>query len=1062
MSANGTATTLPARFEQQVIAHPSRPALGSGGWRPTYEALNRAANRLASSVLSYGGGYGDRVAVLMRHDTPIVAAVLAVLKAGRIVVVLNPTDPPERLSQLLDDAAPHVVMTDAPNRDVALEIAGERRHVFCCEDAAVDRPDANLAAGGCADDVAFLVYTSGSTGRPKGVMQTHRSVLHNALGQAGRIGLQPGDRIVLPASLSGGHGVAMLWCSLVTGATLCPFPIMESGLRGLASFLREHHITVYSSTASVFRHFMKTLASGERFPNIRAVRLGSEPATSDDFDAFRRHFGDTSILVHTLSSSECGNIASVCLHPGDPVRPGRLPAGRPVEGIELRLVDEHDVPVADGECGEIVVRSPNLSPGYWRNPSLTAERFWKVPGVGRVVEFRTGDLARFTPDGMLDFAGRRDARIKIHGFNIEPAEVETAIARQPGIEQSVVCRASESSDPCLVAYVTLRPGQTSSSSALRQNLRRSLPGPMIPRKFHFLDAFPLTPHGKIDRAKLALLNLAAPDPTTGAHARDETELLVAKLWEEILGQAGIRMDDDFFELGGDSLKAAVLTAKLSAALGVDLDLGAVIDFPTVAALSNRIGELLVTDARRRVLGPVPVSHDAALPLSYEQERIWKYSRTPETSAPYTVACSHRIVGKLDLEALRASMRHLARRHAMLRTSFVEVLGLPMQVVHEDVPIPVPLLDLGARTDAEEQATLFLRAEARRPFDLAEPPLVRFWIVRIRHNEHWLLRLCHHIISDSWSWSLYLQELGVLYEAKTRGEPFPLPELEPLQYGDYAVWQRRVQGPHSADRPDLIDWWQKTFSPLPPALELPFERPEPFPLAEPAEGLFWWGLAPEISGRLSDIGRGAGATYFTVRFAAFLAVLGGETGQDDLIVGTYISNRTRIELQGMFGFFSNLITVRVGSNPTISFRDWIYAVGRRVNLARARGDIPYEHLCEELRIRGQVPPEIRAICGISDNTESSGFGGLDVTWLDRRMESMPWGFSLTFDPHNEQERCRVDFDATIYEPAGVRAFIDRLIRFLDAASCHPDLSVERLLAMTSRPFGRWLEPRARCA
>ena len=456
--------SLPARFERQAILYPSRTALGSGVWQPTYEELNAAANRLAWCLLSHGGARGDRIAVLMRHDTPLIAAVLAVLKGGRTVVVLNPTDPPARLGQVLDDAAPVLIVTDAANRQLAEHVAGEGRRVVCSEVRSSDSRSGNPKVDVLPDDLAFLVYTSGSTGRPKGVMRTHRCALRYA--RVANLAMGPlfGERIALLGSLSAGQGVSTTWCALLNGATLCPFPTMEKGVAGLAGWLHEHKITVYMSSASVFRHLMKTLKGGERFPRMRIVRLGSEPVTSDDFRAFQEHFADGCTLIIALSSSETGSVTQLRLGRNARVDPGRLPVGRPVEGVELLLLDEDGREVAQGETGEMVIRSRYLSPGYWRNPQLTAQRF---AGNGALRTFSSGDLACIASDGLFRFMGRKDARVKVRGYRIEPSEIEETLLAQPGVRGAVVCADFRPTDDALlVAYVTAQPDGAPSAESL--------------------------------------------------------------------------------------------------------------------------------------------------------------------------------------------------------------------------------------------------------------------------------------------------------------------------------------------------------------------------------------------------------------------------------------------------------------------------------------------------------------------------------------------------------------------------------------------------------------------
>jgi amino acid adenylation domain-containing protein len=1042
--------TLVGQFQHQAILYGSRMAVGGGSWQATYTELNAAANHLAHRLLASDGAAGDRIALLMRHDTPLVAAAISVLKVSRIVVVLNPTDPPSRLHQVLNDAEPSLIVTDPAKCDLAEQIAGRRRLVLWSDDFLGGQPEPNLDYPTSPDHIAFLIYTSGSTGRPKGVMQTHRNVVNNVLRLSRGMVLVPEDRITLLASPSGGHGVATLTCSLLNGAALYPFPIMDQGLGGLAEWLREQQITVLPLSTSVFRHFINTLAADACFPSVRLIRLGSEPATSDDFAAIQRHFAEDCVCLHTLSSSETGNVAQLRLTRNDRVAPGRLPVGRPVEGIQIFLQDEYGRDAVEGQSGQIVVKSRYLSPGYWRNPTLTAERFAKPNRGDEIRTFYSGDLGRRTADGLLVFEGRNDARIKIHGYRVEPSEVEDALVSQPGVEEAVVLGIEhKDGDNRLVGYIRYKAGHELSEGALRVALRAALPGHMVPAKIISVNRFPLTPHGKIDRDQLR--QLSSPSGTRKPFAPPETatERLISAIWAEVLRVDTVSRGDDFFELGGDSLTAAVVAAKIHAALGVEVSLGEFSNHPALSDFATAVERSHDLEEPDHSPPLIRVPRGEPLPLSYEQERIWKYSQTPESSAGYTLVCIHRIRGPLDVEALRVSISDLARRHEMLRTSFHALDAGPVQVVHPPAPVLVPVIDLAQAPRAVEHAMAFLRDEARRPFDLDTLPLMRLWLVRIHQNEHWLLRINHHIICDTWSWKIYFDELRILYEARLRGEIAPLAGDEALQYGDYAVWQRRVLHRDRGDYQRAIAWWKELFADQVAPLELPFRRPEPLADADPAEALIWWGLDPAIAARLEVLQREESSTYYLVRLAAFVAVVAGDTGQTDVVLGTNVSNRSRNESLKMVGFFANLGALRFRVRLSCTFREWMRTVRHVIGETQARCQVPYEQMCAELRTAGVTPPEIRAIFAVSDQTAAMCFGGLELTWMDRLIEHMPWGFSLTFDRHNEQSRCRIDFDARIYDPEGVRALRNRFIRFLDAASRYPDRGLAQLLGESEK-------------
>jgi amino acid adenylation domain-containing protein len=577
--------SIPERFAQIVAEHRSRPAIGAGEWQPSYAELNLAANRLAHALLAPGDAPGDRVALLMRHDGPLIAAILAVLKTGRTVVVLNPTDPPLRLQQILAEAEPGALITDATNRKLTAEIAGENRHVVRFEEHSTGPahdPEIQIAPTA----LAYILFTSGSTGRPKGVMQTHRNILHNVVRLSHGLRLRAEDRVAFLASPSGGQGLSTMWCALLNGAALCPFPMAEKGVTGLADWLRERQVTTLILSVSIFRHFIRTLKNGEIFPALRMVRFGSEALTAEDFAAFRKFLPARCILLNSLSSSETGNITQRHFTPDDRVAPGRLPVGGEVTGVEIQLLDEQGYAVAEGETGEIIVRSRFLSPGYWRNESLTAERF--SVGQGEVRAFHTGDLGRRAADGSLMFVGRKDARIKIRGYRVEVSEIEDALTHQPEVEGALICvREAPDQDTQLVAYVIPRAGKQCDTETLRRVLRSTLPAHMVPAHFVFLDKFPLTPHGKIDRQAL-------PPPENRPHMdrssrpRDIVEAHLARIWQPVLGISPIGRDEDFFDLGGTSIQAAEVLARIEQQFGISLSPSSLVEHSTIERLAGLV------------------------------------------------------------------------------------------------------------------------------------------------------------------------------------------------------------------------------------------------------------------------------------------------------------------------------------------------------------------------------------------------------------------------------------------------------------------------------------------
>jgi amino acid adenylation domain-containing protein len=1036
-SAAETNQSIAERFESQARAYADKTAIGGTSWQPTFAELGATANWHAHALLERCGVGPGRVALLLRHDAPLFAAALGVLKAGKTVVALNAGDPPARLERIRRHTDAELVVTDPAHRDLALRAGFAPAEVLIVPEQPGSSPEAAPELVAHPDDVAFLIYTSGSTGRPKGVIQTHRNALHNVLRHTSAAGLSSDDRVALLASMSGGQGIGIVWSTLLNGATLCPFPTMERGITGLAAWLEAHRVTVLVASASVFRSFVRTLR--EPVDGIRLVRLASEAAFDADFDAYRRHFSNGCLLLNTFSSSETGNIARSLLAKDAQIPAGPLPVGRAAEGIEVFVLDERGAEVPPGEVGEIVVRSAYLSPGYWRNEALTAERF-VADGDARL--FHTGDVGRLSEDGVLTLTGRKDLQVKVHGSQVVLPEIEAALASRREVTAAAVQASSSArGDVKLTAYVSAPAGATITASHLRKGLRAALPAHAVPTSFVFLDSLPLTPHGKVDREQLAQIEPESPSPSGSEEPLNETEELLGAIWTDALELDRVGRGEDFFALGGDSLAAAVIAAGVYSALGVELDLCAVAGSPTVGEMA-RLVDRLRSSAPAEASSALPKAPQGEpLPASFAQERVWRSSWTPEGALSHNMATALRISGWLDATAFRRSVEHIFRRHEVLRTTFEDRGGRLVQVVHPPGRVELPCIDLSRAIDPDEQADELLDQEARRPFDLERGPLIRLLLVRIRADEHRLLRVNHHIISDGWSWRVFFDELRVLYEAYRSGDRPPLPDELPRQYGDFAVWQCRFLDPAGPRYRKELAWWKQIFEQAHAPIAMPFARDEPGHGEEPSDGVVWWGLRPESARALDRLGREAGATYFMTRLAVFAAELALETGREDIVVGTYVTNRRLAELQVLFGDFSNLATLRLRLDGEASFRQWLARVRAVVLETSANVEIPYERLCRELRSESIAPPEIRAVFGRSHQLPPMCFGGLELAPVPSRLQLTPTGFTLLVDRSYEADRCHAYFDPTSYDSGRVRGFIGRYQRLAAAVGAQPDLPLQ---------------------
>ncbi|HZM71053.1 MAG TPA: amino acid adenylation domain-containing protein, partial [Candidatus Cryosericum sp.] len=934
--------SIPARFARQVAAGPDRPAVVTASTRWTYAQLDSTSNRVARAILARRGSPGDRVGLLFEHDAPLLAGLLGALKAGRTYVPLDPRYPVARNTLLLRDAHVAAIVSDDANLDLARSLAGARVAVVPAGDASAGSDEVQVKT--TPGDLAYILYTSGSTGVPKGVMQSHRNVLHHIRNYTNALHLGPRDRLSLLSSYTFDAAVMDIFGALLNGAALCLRSLRDEGLPHLARWLRDEQITVYHSTPTVYRYLLGTLTGSEAFPRLRIIVLGGEAVYKRDVDLYKKHFGPGCVLVNGLGPTESTLALQYFLDRDTEVARHAVPVGFPVEDAEVLLLDGSGHPT--DVYGEIAVRSPSVALGYWQKPELTRRNFLEAGPADARRLYRTGDMGRRLPDGSIEFVGRRDQQVKIRGHRVEVGEVESALLALGSIKEAVVTARSESGETCLVAYLVPDGPPAPAARALRRALLERLPDYMVPSSFVPLDGLPVTPNGKIDYAAL-------PPPETGAWEtggvfrppRTALEGELARIWADVLVAPRIGLDDNFFELGGHSLMATQLVSRVRNAFAVDLPLRSLFEHPTVAALAEVIEQARRENQSLEEVPLRPCDRTADLPLSFAQERLWFLDHLTAGSALFNLVTALRLSGPVDLRVLKRCFDEVLRRHEALRTVFGEKGQRRVQVIAPFEPLRIPVVDLrGLPMDQSPGvAQALAESEGRRPFDLARGPLFRVSVLQVGPKESVVLLSLHHIVADGWSLGVLVREVAALYKAYGSGGPSPLGEL-PIQYADYAQWQREWLGGGVLDR--QLAYWRERLRGL-PILDVPADRPRP-PVqshrgaAEPLR------LPRELSSALLRMTRNEGVTLFEVLLAAYQLLLSRYAGRTDIAVGAGIANRTRPEVEGLIGFFVNLLVMRTDLSGNPRVRDLLRRV-REVTLgAYAHQDIPFERLVEELQ------------------------------------------------------------------------------------------------------------------
>ncbi len=573
------------RFEEQAKNYASQTAIKTLAHHWTYAQLDRRANGVAREIRRLSREDNQRAALLLDHDAPMLAAILGCLKAGATYVPLSPSHPKERLARIISDAEPRLLVTDPVNEKLAGELSGGKLPLIDVEALPNDSKSLSGHVDSSPDTLAYLLYTSGSTGEPKGIAQSHRNVLHHIRNYSNSLHICARDRLLLLASYGFDAAVMDIFGALLNGATLLPFDIRKHDLVALSAWIEQEDVTIFHSTPSLFRHFVRAVSNAGALNKVRLVVLGGEPVLPHDLELFRERFSPECLLVNGYGQSEYS--FSLQYFADRKTLRQSMPIGYPLDGTEVFLLDSLGRP--DQVFGEIAIRSPYLARGYWRRPELTALAFQEDPDEGTT--YRTGDLGRLRADGTIEFAGRKDFQVKIRGNRVELGEIETVLHRHAQLESAVVvARHSNEDEVALAAYVVPREGASVSAHELRDFLAKSLPDYMVPAAFVMLDQLPLTPNGKIDRKALPRPERSSSD-FPPVSPRTPFEITLAGIWKELLHLENIGVRDDFFERGGHSLAATRLASQIRERLKVEIPLRVLFEKRTIEDLALYIAEL---------------------------------------------------------------------------------------------------------------------------------------------------------------------------------------------------------------------------------------------------------------------------------------------------------------------------------------------------------------------------------------------------------------------------------------------------------------------------------------
>jgi amino acid adenylation domain-containing protein/non-ribosomal peptide synthase protein (TIGR01720 family) len=1029
-------TTLLAheQIAAQAAATPDTLALQVDGQSLSYAQLNTQANRLAHRLIENGAGPGKRVGLALHRGPQLIVSLLAVLKSGAAYVPLDPKYPNERLAYMIEDSRLDVLLCES---GLLEEVRGVQR--LSLDDNA-GYPDSNPQNQAVADDLAYIIYTSGSTGQPKGVAIAHAALREFCQSAANYSVLSASDRVLQFATFSFDGFVEQCFPALCIGAALIMRGDEGWDAGRLAAEIVQHGVTVADLPAAYWYLLARECASGvvSNLGALRQVHVGGEAMSVEGLRLWRQAGLSRVRLLNTYGPTEATVVSSVHQCRLDDASDAfGIPIGRAIAGRALYVLDAAGQLLPSGGVGELCIGAPAcLAQSYFDRPALTAERFLpdpfaREPGARL---YRSGDLARYNAQGHLEYVGRIDHQVKIRGFRIEMGEIEACLQAREDVREAAVIAQDGTQ---LVAYIVASGTVASDAEyleSLKSVLRQSLPEYMVPNHLVLLPKLPLNNNGKLDRRALPRVEASVGQRDFVAPAQGlETQL--ALIWQEVLQVEQVGRDDNFFELGGHSLLVLQVISRVRQQLRLEPSVSSLFsaanlaEFAERAALTNVTGQPLLQQA---AVDQLPI-------LSYAQQRQWILWQLDPQSPTYNIPAALRLKGPLNLDALREAFARLQARHQTLRTTFEQDGQQARPVLHDTLA-----LQLEHRTLDQSSVDAAVAEEISRPFDLRNGPLWRVLLLQVNTDEHMLVLTVHHIAADGWSMQVMVDEFSALYQATACGNDANLNSL-PVNYSDYARWQRDWLEAGEGAR--QLTWWREQLTGGQTPLELPSELTRPARRTERGASLVL-NVDRDLLAGLRQRAQEQQVTLFMLLLASFQTLLHRQSGQSNISVGVPSAGRSRLETEGLIGFFINTQVLRAEIDGQQSFSTLLQQVKQTALGAQAHQDLPFEQLVDALQPDRSLNHS--PLFQVLYNHQQQLGASVKRTVADLKVERLNWQqhttqFDLVLDTQEQGETldASLTYATDLYDKASMQRLAEQWLNLLRAVVSDPQQRVAEL-------------------
>ncbi len=1017
--------------------------------------MNAKANQLAHYLQSIGVGAEVMVGLCLERSLDLIIGILGILKAGGAYVPIDPAYPQERIAFMLEDTKLKFVVTQQqlvvslPETSTTICLDTDWQKIEC-------QSSHNPISGVTAENLAYLIYTSGSTGKPKGVQMPHGSICNYLEAIAKILPVNHQDIYLHTASFSFTASVRQLFLPLSQGATSI-LATREQTRTPLSLFelIQKRGVTISDGVPSVWRYGLIALESLEpkytkalSESKLRLIVFGGELLPYQLIKKLRNLFKTPPQFFNILGQTESIGHGFYTVPEDCDLEDGYVPVGHPLANIQQVYVlnaNMEEVPI--GGSGEVHIAGSTLARGYLNRTEANGEKFIINPFNPQQRLFKTGDVARYSSDRNLEILGRIDFQVNIRGMRVELEEIEAVIKLHPSIQEAVVsAREDVSGGQRLVAYIVVN-NQDFNSGELRNFLASKLPDYMIPYTLMVMEKLPILPNGKLDRNSLPEIDISAIK-SEFVPPQTPTQEIIANIWSEVLGIEKIGIHDNFLELGGHSLLASLVISRLREALSLEISIASLFAAPTIATFSEQIG----TAVQNLLPTLEPVPRNSELPLSLTQQRFWFLDQMEGANPAYNIVRVLNLQGSLNFTALEGAIATIINRHETLRTSFGTADGKPIQVIADKLAFTLPVIDLQELAEDQKttEAQRLTTNEYLRPFALNESSLLRVTLMQLGAESHQLLVIMHHIISDAWSAGNFLQELSVIYSALTAGLPSPLPKLS-IQYADYAYWQRQW-----LENQPALDYWKQQLADIPAVIELPTDRSRT--AIQTFRGdLQKFQFDSQLTHKLKNLSQKSGSSLFMTLLTAFVILLSRYSGQEDIIIGSPISNRNRVALEPLIGFFVNTLVLRTRLEGNPTFIELLQQVRQMALDAYAHQDIPFDQLVETLQPQRHLSHSpLFQVMFVLQNSPSSKLElrDLQVTQMELARATAGATFDLTLSMQEKDSELGTEligafeYNANLFDTDTIARMVESFHTLVEAVVANPQERIRTLPLLTA--------------